>query len=318
MVVVFGSINLDLVARVPRFPQPGETLAGDSFAMYPGGKGANQALAAARAGAAVAMVGAVGRDAFATPAIEGLVAGGVDVSAVRSVDGPTGVALIEVAASGENTILVIAGANAHADASDASAEWLRPSTVVVLQQEVPAAANLALARRARAAGARVVLNAAPARAVDPALLDLVNVIVVNETEMRALAAPADCVEPAAFAAAMASRHGNAVVITLGAAGALAVECGTCYVSPAPPVAVVDSTGAGDAFVGALAAALERGLPLRAALSWAVAAGSLACTENGAQPSLPDAARIAPVAALLDARLSVTPVSGLCGTHGPDP
>jgi len=315
MVVVFGSINLDLVARVPRFPQPGETLAGDSFAMYPGGKGANQALAAARAGAAVAMVGAVGRDAFATPAIKGLVAGGVDVSAVRIVDGPTGVALIEVAASGENTILVIAGAN---DASDVPPEWLRPSTVAVLQQEVPAAANLALARLARAAGARVVLNAAPARAVDTALLDLVNVIVVNGTEMRALAAPADCVEPAAFAAATVSRHGNAVVITLGAAGALAAECGTCYALPAPPVAVVDSTGAGDAFVGALAAALERGLPLRAALSWGVAAGSLACTENGAQPSLPDAARIAPVAALLDARLSVTPDSGPCGTPGPDP
>jgi ribokinase len=307
MVVVFGSINLDLVARVPRFPQPGETLTGDSFAMYPGGKGGNQALAAARAGAAVALVGAVGRDAFAAPALAELIAGGVDVSAIRTVDGPTGIALIEVAASGENAIMVIAGANAHADAGDVPSEWLRPSAVVVLQQEVPAAANLALARRARAAGARVVLNAAPARTIDPALLDFANITVVNETEMRALAATADlAVEPAAFATAFARRHGNAAVVTLGAAGALAAERGTCYALPATPVAVVDSTGAGDAFVGALAAALEHGLPLRAALSWAVAAGSLACTQDGAQPSLPDAARIAPVAAMLDSQLVALP------------
>ena len=305
MVVVFGSINLDLVARASRFPQPGETLAGDSFAMYPGGKGGNQALAAARAGAAVAMVGAVGRDAFAAPALAELVAGGVDTSAIRTVDGPTGVALIEVAASGENTILVIAGANAHANADDVPPEWLRPSTLVVLQQEVPAAANLAVARRARAAGARVVLNAAPARAMDPALLDLANIIVVNETELRALATTADpSTDNAAIASAFATRHGNTVVITLGAAGALAAEHGSCYALPAAPVAVVDSTGAGDAFVGALAAALERGLPLTAALSWAVAAGSLACTVNGAQPSLPDAARIAPVAAMLDSQMTV--------------
>ncbi len=206
MVVVFGSVNLDLVARVPRFPQPGETLAAESFAMYPGGKGGNQALAAARAGAAVAMVGAVGRDAFAAAALADLRAGGVDLDAMRSVDDRTGLALIGVAASGENTIVVIAGANACADAGDVAPERLQPSTLVVLQQEIPAAANLALARRARAAGARVVLNAAPAREPDPALLALVDVIVVNETEMRALAAGGDpAVSPAAFAAAFARR-----------------------------------------------------------------------------------------------------------------
>ena len=229
MVVVFGSINLDLVARVSRFPQPGETLAGDSFATYPGGKGANQALAAARAGAGVAMVGAVGRDAFGAQALAELDAGGVDLSAIRTVDGPTGVAVIEVAASGENTILVIAGANAHADASDVRPEWLRPSTVVVMQQEVPAAANVALALRARAAGARVVLNAAPARAVDHALLDLAHVIVVNETELRALTITAGSeIGIPALATAFATQHGNTVVITLGSAGALAAEPGRCY------------------------------------------------------------------------------------------
>jgi ribokinase len=305
MVVVFGSLNVDLVARVSRFPRPGETLAGDSFATYPGGKGGNQALAAARAGAAVAMVGAVGGDAFAVQALAGLVAGGVDVAAIRAVDGPTGVAVIEVAASGENTILVIAGANARVDACAVPREWLRPSTVVALQQEVPAAANLALAQRARAAGARVVLNAAPARDIDPALLALTDVLVVNETEMRALAVTAEAAaEPPALAAALAAQHGIAIVITLGAAGAVAAERGSCYTLSAPPVAVVDATGAGDAFVGALAAALERGLPLRAALSWAVAAGSLACTGHGAQPSLPYAARIAPVASALDSQVIV--------------
>ena len=128
MIVVLGSINLDLVARVPRFGQPGETRVAESFAMHPGGKGANQALAAARAGARVTMAGAVGRDAFAAPALAGLRAGGVDVGAVRAVAGPTGLALIEVAASGENRILIVAGANAHADASDVRADWLGPST----------------------------------------------------------------------------------------------------------------------------------------------------------------------------------------------
>ena len=307
MIVVLGSINLDLVARVPRFGQPGETRVAESFAMHPGGKGANQALAAARAGARVTMAGAVGRDAFAAPALAGLRAGGVDVGAVRAVAGPTGLALIEVAASGENRILIVAGANAHADASDVRADWLGPSTVVLLQQEIPAAANLALAARARAAGARVVLNAAPARAVEPALLDHVSMLVVNETEMRSLAAASKLPdEPVAFTAGFARRHGGIAVVTLGAQGAVAGERGTGYVLRAPPVAAVDTTGAGDAFVGALAAAVERGCPLRAALSWGVAAGTLACKRAAAQPSLPHAAEIAPLAAILESQAIVRP------------
>ena len=156
------------------------------------------------------------------------IAGGVDTSAIRTVDGPTGVAVIEVAGSGENTIVVIAGANAHADADDVPPEWLRPSTVVVMQQEVPAAANLAVARRARAAGARVVLNAAPARAVDPALLDLAHVMVVNETEMRALAdrRPARRIGTRGICHRVRNAARKHRVVTLGAAGALAAERGT--------------------------------------------------------------------------------------------
>ena len=304
MVVVFGSINLDFVAWVPRFVRPGETLAAESFAMHPGGKGANQALAAARADAAVALAGAVGRDAFAAPALDLLRAGGVDVSAVRAVAGPTGIALIEVEAAGENRIVIVAGANASVDASDVPAPLLECATVVILQQEIPAAANLALATRARAAGARVLLNAAPARAVDPALLGLVDILVVNDTEMRALAAAAALpAEPAAFSAAFARRHGGIAVVTLGADGAIAAEPGAGYALRAPPVAVVDTTGAGDAFVGALAAALDRGQPTRTALAWGVAAGSLACTQHGAQPSLPRAADIAPLAAVVEAAIT---------------
>jgi len=307
MVVVFGSINLDLVARVPRFAQPGETLAADAFALHPGGKGANQALAAARAGARVALAGAVGRDAFAALALALLRAGGVDLSAVRSVDGPTGIALIEVAASGENRILIVAGANAQVDASDVHAQLLGPSTVVLLQQEIPAAANLSLAARARAAGARIVLNAAPARAVQTALLDLVDILVVNETEMRSLAAASDLpAEPAAFATAFARRRGAIAVVTLGAQGAVAAEPAACHALPAPPVAAIDTTGAGDAFVGALAAAVDRGEPLPEALAWGIAAGSLACTREGAQPALPHASEIAPLAATVQMRQSPAP------------
>ena len=305
MVVVFGSINLDLVARVPRFAQPGETLAAESFAMHPGGKGANQAVAAARAGSRVTLVGAVGRDAFAAPALADVRASGVDVSAVRAVAGPTGVALVEVAASGENRILIIAGANALVEANDVSADWLRPSTVVVLQQEIPATANLTLATRARAAGARVVLNAAPERDVDPALLDLAGIVVVNESEMHALAAASGLpAEPAAFAAGLVRRHGGVAVVTLGARGAIAAGPEAGYALRAPPVAVVDTTGAGDAFVGALAATIDRGRALPTALAWGVAAGSLACERAGAQPSLPYAAAIRPLAAVIESQTVV--------------
>jgi ribokinase len=303
MVVVFGSINLDLVARVPRFAHPGETLAADAFAMHPGGKGANQALAAARAGARVVLAGAVGHDAHAAQALALLRADGVDVSAVRALAGPTGIALIEVDAAGENRIVIVTGANAHVDAGDVDAVRLGPSTVVVLQQEIPAAANFTLATRARAVGARVMLNAAPARLVQTALLDLVSVLVVNESEMRSLAALADLpAEPEAFTAAFARRHGGRAVVTLGAQGAVAAESGASFRLCAPTMAVVDTTGAGDAFVGALAAALDRGDPLRVALAWGVAAGSLACQRAGAQPSLPHEAEIAPLASALLAQV----------------
>src|SRR6266542_3877719 len=170
MIIVFGSINLDLVATVERLPNAGETLAARSFAMSPGGKGANQALAARRAGSSVAMVGAVGRDAFADPALALLREDGVDVSHVRAVDAPTGVALIHVDAQGENAITVVAGANARASADWVPETVLDALTIVVMQLEVPLSEVDNLARRAHAAGSRAILNAAPARPLSAELL----------------------------------------------------------------------------------------------------------------------------------------------------
>jgi ribokinase len=281
MVVVFGSINLDLVARVPRLPRPGETIAGTDFAMAPGGKGANQALAARRAGAAVAMFGAVGSDAFAAAALGNLVAAGVDLAGVAAVPASTGVALINVDARGENAITVVAGANAHARAALVPAAAIGAGTTLLMQLEVPVPEVAALA--ARAAGARVVLNAAPAEPLPGEVWRAVDVLLVNEREAleyaNAWQLPAT---PASFIAAMDARFGVAVVVTLGARGAITLARGALREVAPPSVTVVDTTGAGDAFAGALAAALDRGTPLPEAMEAAVRAGALACTHPGAQ------------------------------------
>ena len=274
MIIVFGSINLDLVTRVARFPAPGETVGDASFATYPGGKGANQALAAARAGRSVRMYGAVGRDAFAAPALSLLSAGGVDLAGVARVASPTGCATILVDTHGENCIAVASGANALADSSAVPDSVLTPGAIVILQHEVPARANAALIVRARRLGARVVLNAAPARPLSIKLLRQVDVLVVNEAEASAAAPP------------VADAPELAVAITLGAQGAMLRYGGTTLSAPAPKVEVVDTTGAGDAFVGALAAALDNGASPAEALRFGVAAGTLACTMAGAQPALP--------------------------------
>ncbi len=288
MVVVFGSINLDLVCRVAKFPAPGETVTGSSFATFPGGKGANQALAACRAGAAVQLFGAVGNDAFAPAAVAMLAAGGVDIRSVERVDTPTGCATILVNDHGENCIVVIAGANARADSRIVPDSALTPQTVLVLQQEVDPAANAALIARSRRAGARIVLNAAPAHPVSLDLLRAIDVLVVNEIEAVALATALGwTAEPRAFASSATTAAPKLVVVlTLGGAGALWVSAATVLHAWAPDVHVVDTTGAGDAFVGTLAAAIVEGAPPVDALRRAVAAGSLACTVQGAQPAMP--------------------------------
>ena len=284
MVLVFGSINLDLVAQVGHLPRPGETVAGNAFVTAPGGKGANQALAARQAGARVTLYGAVGDDAFAGAALANLGAAGVDLSGVARIAGPTGVALINVDAQGENAITVVPGANGHARAAQVPAAALRADATLLLQLELPVTEVAALARRARSAGARVVLNGAPAAPLPDGTLDCVDVFAVNEGEAafyaQALGWPA--LPPESFCARMQARFGLATVLTLGPRGALAFADGVLLEATPPAVTVVDTTGAGDALVGTLAAALDRGAGLAAALREGVAAGALACARRGAQ------------------------------------
>jgi len=289
MVVVFGSINLDLVCRIAKFPAPGETISGSSFATFPGGKGANQALAACRAGAAVQLFGAVGNDAFAAAATGMLVASGVDIQGITKVDTATGCATILVDDRGENCIVVVAGANAMADPQAVPDAALTLDSVLVLQQEVDPAANTALIARARGGGARIVLNAAPAHPVSVDLLRMIDFLVVNEIEAMALGSALGWTATARdfVSAATAAAPNLAVALTLGAAGALWVSAATALRAKAPDVRVVDTTGAGDAFVGALAAAIADGAEPVDALRRAVAAGSLACTVHGAQPAMPE-------------------------------
>jgi ribokinase len=289
VVLVFGSINIDLVSRVERFPGPGETVSGISFASYPGGKGANQALACALAGASTRLVGAVGRDVFADAALSLLGKAGADLASVAHVDQATGCATILVAGGGENMIVSVAGANAAADADSIPDALLNGSSTVSLQHELPAAANQALLGRARRNGSRVVLNASPWRPLSLDTLCTIDYLVVNEREAAALAAAFDWPHsaPELALAAAAAVHDLTIVVTLGKQGALAARGSELLRVQAPDVSVIDTTGAGDAFAGTLIAALDGQARLDGALRRAVAAGSLACTAAGAQPSFPE-------------------------------
>jgi ribokinase len=293
MIVVFGSINLDLVTRVETIPGPGETTLGGDYATSPGGKGANQALAARRAGANVVMVGAVGKDSFADDALALLKTDGVDLSATREVVAPTGAAFIAVDANGENAIVVASGANRLAVASQLEPLALSSSDTLVLQRETPPAEVEAAAVHAKAKGARVILNLAPAGPPTEKLLAALDILVVNEHEALTLgvALKLSTQQPEEVAAHVDRTRGIACIVTLGAAGAVGYAKGLRFAAPAPKVKVVDTTGAGDTFVGAFAAALDSGRSFEAAMKLGLAAGSLACTKPGAQPSMPYAAAI---------------------------
>jgi ribokinase len=293
MIVVFGSINLDLITRVERIPGPGETTLGGDYATSPGGKGANQALAARRAGAKVAMVGAVGKDLFAAEALALLKADGVDLAATAEVAAPTGAAFIAVDGRGENAIVVASGANRLAKAAQLEKLAIGPSDILVLQRETPPAEVEAAAIYAKGRGARVVLNLAPAGAPSEKLLAALDVLILNEHEALTLADSLRIAarEPEEVAAHLDRARGLATIVTLGAAGAVGHATGVRYAAPAPPVTVVDTTGAGDTFVGAFAASLDRGRSFEAAMKHGLAAGSLACAKPGAQPSMPYAAEI---------------------------
>jgi ribokinase len=291
MIVVFGSINVDLSFGVLALPKPGETVVGPGYALSIGGKGANQAVAAARDGNAVTFVGAVGTDAFGAAARDSLRANGVDPARVTRIAGPTGCAAIAVDPSGRNQIVVGSGANAALTAERVEDALLGPGTILVLQREVDVAQNQALAARARGRGSRTVLNAAPAAGLTMAELDSVDVIVVNEHEAVDLAQAAGLDAAQGTAEALSAHLERLIVVTLGEAGAIAADGGQAWRSRALGIVPVDTTAAGDAFVGVFAGALDRGQNVAAALRRACVAGSLACLTAGAQPSLPRRAEI---------------------------
>ena len=301
-IVVLGSLNADLVVAVPRLPRPAETVLGDRLRTFPGGKGANQAVAAARLGGSVCMVGRVGQDAFGDLLLQSLAADGVDTAAVdRDPDEPTGVALILVEEGGQNLIAVAPGANARVGPREVerAADHLNAESVLLLELEVPLPVVDSAAVAAHQRGSRVILNAAPATSVLPeGLLRHVDVLVVNEVEAATLfGSSVQSLEDAAAAGRAALEQGTgAAIVTLGAAGAVVVQ--PAGVSPigAYPVVAVDTTAAGDAFVGALALSLLRGADLVAAARLGAAAGAAAVTRPGAQSSLPTPAD---VQALLD-------------------
>lgn len=288
MITVFGSLNVDLVTPVERLPGAGETVLGPGYALHPGGKGANQALAARRAGAEVTLVGAVGRDGFAEIALCLLAEDGVDLAHVARVEAPTGAAFIAVDAAGSNQIVVAAGANALAKAD--AVEMLRPGEddLLLLQREVPEGECLRAARAMRAGGGRVVLNLAPAGEPAPELLALTDILIVNEHEALILAGSLGWseTEPDAVARRIDGERGIACIVTLGSAGAVGWHGGVRRRLEAPVVDAVDTVAAGDSFVGAFAAALQAGFGFSGALQRGLAAGSLACTVAGAQPSVP--------------------------------
>lgn len=296
-IAVVGSINVDLIVHVQRHPSPGETVHGQGGMLSPGGKGANQAAAAARLGGQVRMVGAVGTDAHAEIALSGLTAAGVDLGALRTVDGPTGMAVVTVAADGENSIVVVDGANGSVDGSwiAEEGEILEGAAVVVCQGEIPREGIEALPGMVRG---RFLHNPAPVIALDPEVLRASDPLVVNEHEAGLVLAQlrpdaAGVGEPEQIVAALRDAGIASVVLTLGAAGAVVADAdGTCHL-PAPRVRAVDTTGAGDAFIGALAVGLARGESLRESAALAARVGAFAVTGHGAQPSYPDTASTLP-------------------------
>ncbi len=285
MILVAGSANLDFVVRAPHIPAPGETVLGGRFSTFPGGKGANQAIACARAGGVpTAMLAALGHDAYAEPLVASLEAAGVTLHAVHPSGMNTGTAFICVSDDGENAITVAPGANAGL-----APEHLIPLegfTHLLLQLETPMPTVLAYARAARRAGLQVVLNAAPAQHLSTELLKMVDILIVNEGELATIAGSSGSLRQK-----LARLDVPIVVVTLGAAGCIAKHADGIELQPAFRIEPVDTTAAGDTFCGTLVGGLSRGLPLAQALTKATAASALTCLTLGAQSSIPDRAAV---------------------------
>ncbi|MFI9149040.1 ribokinase [Streptomyces sp. NPDC053367] len=283
-IAVLGSTNMDLVAYVEKAPQRGETVTGREFRTIPGGKGANQAIAAAHAGATVSMIGAVGNDSFGAKLRSTLEHSGVETDSLRTVEGPSGTAHIVVDDEGGNSIVVIPGANGTVDHLSPGDEGLIASAdALLLQLEIPLAAVLAGAQAARAHGVRTILTPAPAQPLPIELLAATDLLVPNEHEAATLTGRTD----ARAAAVALLEEVPEVVVTLGSAGCLYAARGADPVTvPAPQVTAVDSTGAGDTFVGTLAVALGEGRPMPEALRWAAEAAAMSVQREGASTSMP--------------------------------
>jgi ribokinase len=302
-VFVAGSINMDVVATADRHPRVGETIAGKAVLYFPGGKGANQAVSAAKLGAPTTLIGRLGTDAFGAELRTFLAAQGVDLSYVKdTAEIHTGTAIITIA-DADNTIVVVPGANGLVSSDDIAAAPLAKGDIAVSQFEIPQTTVSAFFKRARAAGATTILNPAPAIAFGAELLDLVNILILNETELGLLAKTElrDSDEPARFIEAARALRGDRdmiVCVTLGKRGVVSFAGNEPLIIPGRAVKAVDTTGAGDCFVGAVAAQLAAGKSIRDALAYANLAASICVQRMGAAPSMPT---IAEVAAVLSTR-----------------
>ena len=288
MLTVFGSINVDLTFRLPHLPLVGETVLTSTWTQAVGGKGANQAMAAARDGARVAFVGCVGTDSYGERARQALLELGIDVNGLQTLPGSSGLAAVWIDGEGRNQIAVASGANEALKAEALHRQAISAGSYLVLQMETPIGEVEAAIAYAQRRNAKIILNLAPALPLSSAVLKQVHILVLNEHEATMLSKMLQLphAEPANLAAGLARELGNTVIITLGAEGAIGAQGDMLCRVAALPVTAIDTTGAGDCFVGVLASALMRGVTVPTAMRRAAAAASLACTTIGAMPSFP--------------------------------
>lgn len=287
-IIVIGSLNADLVFKSPRFPQPGETISGEDLQIIPGGKGANQAVAAARQGVKTSMIGRVGSDSFGPFLLENLKSNQVDTSHVLQTDSATGTAIIVVDANGQNSIVLSPGANGKVTPADVDTASFADFGLLLLQLEIPTPTVLRAAQRAHEHGLQVILNPAPAKPLPHELLANVDILIPNESELSLLTGlPVNDVSSAEMAAKEILKQGvQTVIVTLGSKGALLVTASQVTHVNTYKVDVVDTTAAGDAFIGGFASAMLSGKSLKDSVRYGCACGALATTKFGAQPSLP--------------------------------